>query len=56
MDGYYVNNERSPSSPFTDFHTSHLWHITFPNDTERIVRVVSKAMNGKIYEFVVSGC
>lgn len=49
MDGYYVNNERdSPSSSATDFHTTHLWHITFPQDSEKIVSVVPKAIYGML--------
>ena len=43
VDGYYVNNERSPD---TEFHASHLWHVAFPQDTERIISIVPKAANG----------
>ena len=46
IDGYYINNERSPSSDLVTFHTSHLWHISFPEETERIVGVISKPANG----------
>ena len=49
MDGYFINNERTPSLELISFHTSHLWHITFPSATERILSIVHKAMNGNLW-------
>ena len=46
MNGYYVDNERTPLSEDVSLLASHLWHITFPSEAERIVGVVSKAPNG----------
>lgn len=48
VDGYYISNDRSPSSDHMTLHASHLWHITFPNETERIVDVFHKQANGKV--------
>lgn len=47
VDGYYISNDRSPSSDHMTLHASHLWHITFPNETERIVDVFHKQANGR---------
>lgn len=44
IDGYYVN---SPSSDLKSFQTSHLWHMSFPEETERIISVISKPANGE---------
>lgn len=46
IDGYYIDNERTPSAGVVTFHTSHLWHLAFPNDTERIVNVIPQPVNG----------
>lgn len=45
IDGYYVNNEGSPSSGVTSFHTSQLWHLAFPNTTERLLHLIPKPKN-----------
>ena len=54
IDGYYINNERSPSSDLVTFHTSHLWHISFPEEAEKIVSVVSKPVNGELPSCITS--
>ncbi len=56
IDGYYINNERSPSSDLVTFHTSHLWHISFPKEAERIVSVDSKPANGGSLCHMTSCC
>ena len=48
IDGYYVNNEDTPSSELMSFPISQLWHISFPNATERLVSVIPKPMHGKV--------
>jgi hypothetical protein len=49
IDGYFVDNEETPSSSeLLSFHTSHLWHVSFPKATEKLVSVIPKSVNGEV--------
>ncbi len=47
MDSYYINTDEERPSPnstssSSGFHTSHLWHVQFPADSERVLCVTPK--------------